>query len=441
MHISSWRSRRSFTIVAALTGGALLATGVTASALSSHSTKRPAVAQTTGNLPSEKIILGNAIGVNLDHHSVTLPLHRGEFNGTTVWYIITEASDAGFADELGLNYAPKLANLTAVDKAVQDVTVDAPAGNKFGSGIVHFQGIPDFSPTRTLVAGPTGFPPASATPGAVGDALYSPFIRIKGTSAVYNAPIVATGDGPFDVVHHTNTHDRALKINLAKAAGPGQFYGDSIELLDITGFDSGKPIVYLSTDASDPGAAVLERSTFVPALQNTPYNGGDDFLGSARERIFPFLNGQTGRNNPQAQGLAHLILDGHASEDASLSNTGLIEALRHNGDALNVQGDFPTLDQHNRQASYSPLWEAQFGEWTQKAVKAGLNKRMTDEFEILHLAATRPDLLTGPGGSAYGSSNVLINCPVIAFLETAPKADRIQPLPGDAVDAAVAYQQ
>jgi len=32
---------------------------------------------------------------------------------------------------------------------------------------------------------------------------YSPFIRIDGSSVVYNAPIVATGDGPFDVVHHT----------------------------------------------------------------------------------------------------------------------------------------------------------------------------------------------------------------------------------------------
>jgi hypothetical protein len=49
---------------------------------------------------------------------------------------------------------------------------------------------------------------------------------------------------------------------------------------------------------------VLERSTYVPALDKAAYNGGDDFLGSARERLFGFINGQTGANNPQAQGFA-----------------------------------------------------------------------------------------------------------------------------------------
>lgn len=395
--------------------------------------------QTAGNLDASKIILRNVVRVSLDHHSVTLPLHRGEFHGKTVWYILTEASDAGLADQLGLNFAPKLSNLTGVKRAVQKVTITASTSNKFGSGVVHFCGIPDFSPTRRLVAGPTGFPPAKATPGAVGDKYYSPFIRIKGTSTVYNAPIVAVGNGPFDVSRHTNTHDRVLAIHKAHRAGPGQFYGDSVELLDINGFDSGKPIIYLSTESSDPATAVLERATFVPALQRTPYVGGDDFLGSARERIFSFVNGQTGRSNPQAQGLAHLIKDGHASEDAALSNTGLIDALRHDGDALNVQGDFPTLSKANRQASYSPLWDATFGQWTNKAVKAGLNTRQTDEFQILHLAATRPDLLTGPHGMPFGSTNVLINCPVIAFTGEQPKQDLVVPQRGDAVDTPAAY--
>ena len=69
------------------------------------------------------------------------------------------------------------------------------------------------------------------------------------------------------------------------------------------GFDAGQPIVYISTDAGQPLTAVLERSTYVPALDNAPYNGGDDFLGSARERLFGFINGQTGARQQGVAGL------------------------------------------------------------------------------------------------------------------------------------------
>ena len=88
-------------------------------------------------------------------------------------------------------------------------------------------------------------------------------------------------------------------------------------MLFVKGFDAGQPIVYISTDAGQPLTAVLERSTYVPALDKAAYNGGDDFLGSARERLFGFINGQTGADNRQAQGFVHLVKDGHASEDAS----------------------------------------------------------------------------------------------------------------------------
>jgi hypothetical protein len=292
---------------------------------------------------------------------VRLPLHRGSYRGTTVWYVLTDASDQGVADELGLNYAPKLGNAAAGCPAcVQEVQLRPKSGNVLGEATVEFAGIPDFRPKRTLTAGGTGFPPATAAPGAVGGR-YSPFIRVAGATTVYNAPIVAVGNGPFDVVHHRNTADRVLAVRPAvPSTGPAQFHGASVDLLFIRGFDSGKPIVYLSFESDDPTTATLERATYVPALSRTPFPGGDDFLGSLRERIFPFVNGQTGRDNPQAQGLAHLILDGHAAEDASLRNRPLIDALRRGGDALNVQGDFPTLEQNNRRASYSPLWEAQF---------------------------------------------------------------------------------
>ena len=78
-------------------------------------------------------------------------------------------------------------------------------------------------------------------------------------------------------------------------------------------------------------------------------------------------------------------------EDASASNTALIDALRNGGDLLNVFGDFPTPPDPRHAQAYSPLWDAQLGLWTPKAVQQGLNKRQIDEVQVFNLAATRPD--------------------------------------------------
>ncbi len=421
------------TLVAVLPG----ITGHGVRSASAHDNKGaatgPRLGQLSGLLPRDHLTEESAIQVNLSNETVRLPLYKGEAYGKTAWYILLDASDAGLAHDLGVNYAPKLANLAiGCPACVQTVTIDnpTPAQNPFGPGLVHFQGAPDFSPTRIAVPGPNGFPLASFQPGAVAGPGYSPFIRIEGSPVVYNAPIVATGDGPFDVVHHTNTGDRVLGIHIAPPSSPsGQFLESYVDLLFVKGFDAGQPIVYLSTDAGQPLTAVLERATFVPALDKAAYNGGDDFLGSTRERLFAFLNGQTGADNKQAQGFAHLVLDGHASEDASADNTALINALRNGGDLLNVFGDFPTLRDPRHADAYSPLWDAQLGQWTQKAIDEGFNRRQIDEVVIFNLAATRPDLLTGPGGAPYGAAGVDINCAVIGFTADAPTANLATPVP------------
>ena len=235
-------------------------------------------------------------------------------------------------------------------------------------------------------------------------------------------------------MHHTNTGDRVLKVHIAPPAPQGQYFDNYADMLFVKGFDAGQPIVYLSTDAGQPLTAVLERSTYVPALNDAAYNGGDDFLGSARERLFGFINAQTGAHNLQSQGFQHLVLDGHASQDASLGNTALIDALRHGGDLLNVFGDFPTLSDPRHADAYSPLWDAQLGLWTAKAVKDGLNTRQIDENQVFNLAATRPDLLTGidpaTGQPApYGAVGVDINCAVIGYTADAPTANLAAPAP------------
>ncbi len=415
-----------------------LVPGITGHKVKSASANVGGLGQLSGLLPRNHLTTESAIQVDLSHETVRLPLYKGEAHGQTAWFILLDASDVGLAHDLGVNYAPKLANIgIGCPACVQTVTLDSPtpAQNPFGQALVHFQGAPDFSPTRIAVPGPNGFPLAKFQPGAVAGPGYSPFIQIAGSTVVYNAPIVATGDGPFDVVHHTNTGDRVLGIHIAPATAPsGQFLESWVDLLFVKGFDAGQPIIYLSTDAGQPLTAVLERSTYVPALDKAAYNGGDDFLGSARERLFGFINGQTGATNPQAQGFVHLIRDGHASEDASAANTALINALRNGGDLLNVFGDFPTLSDPRHADAYSPLWDAQLGLWTDKGVKAGLNTRQIDENVVFNLAATRPGLLTGidpaTGKPApYGAAGVDINCAVIGFTDQAPTANLAAPVP------------
>jgi len=402
--------------------------------------------QLGGFLPSDKLTLESAIDVNLSNETVRLPIYPGTApvpgdpsKTETVWYILEDSSNQGAEDDLGVNYAPKLANIgIGCPACVQTVTEDnpSPEANPFGPAVIHFQGAPDFSPTRIAVPGPTGFPLAKFQPGAVAGPGYSPFIRIAGSDTVYNAPIVAAGNGPYDVVHHTNVPDRVVGIHIAaEPSPPGRFNESWVDMLFVKGFDAGQPIVYLSTDAGQPLTAVLERSTYVPALNDASYNGGDDFLGSARERLFGFINGQTGANNPSAQGFQHLAFDGYVGDDASLDDTAMINALRHGGDLLNVFGDFPTLSDPRHADAYSPLWDAQLGLWTQKAVQEGLNTRQVDENVVLNLAADRPDLLTGVNPATgqpqpYGSVGVDINCAVIGYTATAPTQNLEPNAPG-----------
>ncbi len=436
MKITSRRWWLASIAAAAVAVSAVLATVASAGA-GATSSQPGGLGQSSGLLPRNHLTLESALQVNLSKETVRLPLYPGTAHGQKVWYVLLDASDAGLAHDLGVNYAPKLANIAISDPAaVQTVTLGSPTPqeNPFGPATVNFAGAPDFSPTRIATPGPSGFPLAKFAPGSVAGPGYSPFIKIAGSDVVYNAPIVAVGNGPFDVVHHTNTEDRVLGIHIAGPSKPGQFAESWVDMLFVKGFDAGQPILYLSTDAGQPLTAVLERSTYVPALNNASFNGGDDFLGSARERLFGFINGQTGASNPQAQGFVHLVKDGFASADASAANTAMINALRNGGDLLNVFGDFPTLKDPRHADAYSPLWDAQLGLWTPKAVSEGLNTRQIDENVVFNLAATRPDLLTGVNPATgqpapYGSVGVNINCAVIGFTAQAPTANLAPPAP------------
>src|SRR6266704_6449184 len=64
--------------------------------------------QLTGLLPRDQLTVESAIQVDLDKETVRLPLYKGEANGQTVWYVLLDASDAGLAHDLGVNYAPHI---------------------------------------------------------------------------------------------------------------------------------------------------------------------------------------------------------------------------------------------------------------------------------------------------------------------------------------------
>jgi hypothetical protein len=166
--------------VTVMAGSAALAAVVTTGASAAPSAaarlaRATGLGQTTGLLPRDHLTLENAIQVDLSNETVRLPIYKGiAYKGTakqeTVWYVLMDASDAGLAHDLGVNYAPKLANLAINDPAaVQTVTLESPTPqqNRFGQAVVDFAGAPDFSPTRIAEPGPGGFPLAKFQPGAV----------------------------------------------------------------------------------------------------------------------------------------------------------------------------------------------------------------------------------------------------------------------------------
>jgi len=386
-------------------------------------------------LAKNRQTITSALRVDLTRDFARLPLHRGKADGETVWYVITDTSNARMARRLGVNHSPKLRNAQRDCPAcVQEVKTNRPL---LGKAPVRFQGAPDFSPTRTLdrtrtalsadeanpAPKPKTFPPTFFTNGAIAGAGYSPYVRVAGRHVVFNAPIVATGNGPFDVKTHTNTHDRTLGIDTEAM---------TTDHLFVRGFANGESIAYLSFDSSDAFTATLERSTFSPALAGLQFaNGGDgvrrdDRADSARASIFTFVNAKTGlEDSPPArgasqgkgrsQGLAHALSLAIVGVDAAVANPKVLDALRRGADVSNIFSDMPRNFGNSQRREYSPAWDLQVGVYSDAAVAHGRNGLKTDAETVKRLA--RRGVITAPGGDPLESANVVINCPALAFLD------------------------
>lgn len=328
---------------------------------------------------SKNVFFPGALAIDFQRKTVTLPLYKGIGpSGSPTYYILTEAANFNVARILGVNYAPKLVFGRDNDGS-QEATIE--------HGMIKFEGDVDFSPTRVVKAGPfpNTFPPAVAQPGARGDARYSPLVVLP-SGSVINAPIVANSTG---------THDHLVSIDYKK--GTVVF-----ELLD--GFQGGQEYYFhLVTESSDIGAATIERGTYTPRLAKLPAFGQSFITDeSALLGFSPVSNGETGRNNPERQGLNSTILDGTAY------------------DPINV---FP-LDPDNKKEygnNYSPMWDAHINAWTPAAIAAGKRRRIKSIEDLTELVnkgyVTNFAGNSGePNGFIAGlkPTNVIINCPVMA---------------------------
>ena len=319
--------------------------------------------------------------LDLDKGTITLPLYHGRLeSGESVWYIVTDTTDKFNADQLGINHSPKLA-YSDVGHAVRKARLEKGLSLVFNGGKV------DFSPQRLLTPGdaPNFFPPKRFQPGSVGNSDYSPLVKVINVGGhIYNAPMMAFNVdaetlNKFCTVKadHGITHDKVVHICPEKG---------SVELDLTAGFSFARPVMYLSTDASNPLPATLEGATYAPGLMDV-VTGADDSLFSAVERIFLAVNGPTGLDNPQRQGLNSAISD-HRTP-------------------LNVLGGIPTIA-----TDYSPLWDMNPFVWTQEAIDKGYRSRLSEEFDIL--GKVDRGWLTGLDGGKFGSIGLVVNCPIVS---------------------------
>lgn len=320
--------------------------------------------------------------------TITLPLYEGQLKetGESVWYVITDTTDLTVSQALGINHAAKLAF------AENGRAVRIAETSQDGTLMFHWGSV-DFSPVHSVVPGNATdtsadpFPPSSFQPGSVGDELYTPLVKIiTAGNHIYNAPMIAFDVSAEDISFCDGNPDYSLVHDGVVSICPEE---ETVTLELSPGFSFAKPVLYLSTDTNEPLPAALERATFAPGLRDIQV-GADDSLFSSVERIFGWTNGPVndveGEVNPQRQ--------------------GFFSALRGEGGPLNVLGGIPTVA-----TDYSPLWDLNLGEWTADAVANGYVSRLTEEFQILGLVER--GFITGPGGSLYGSTGIIINCPIV----------------------------
>ena len=361
--------------VAAITAAAVLALGASGKAGAEPAPARaPSVGIFSYSFPS-------ALKIDVEHETVTLPLHKGRTtDGRVTWYVVSESSDQADATRRGVNYSNKLLN------AVGTAAVQKGRLRDDSDGELVFEGTVNFGLTHVLVPGPNGFPPLQFAPGAEGDAKYSPLVQIlpepdekraksaPGTALVLNAPQVANETGRSGSVVDIDYNRKTVTLNMLAGWVDGQF------------------TLYLHTDASSDLVAALESSTYAPNLNAAPGIANDE-PPSSRAAIIPVVNGIRGDANPMRQGLESSLLG--------------------EGDPFNVAQEQPSDPVH-----YTPIWDVSPVKWTDAAIAAGLRVQLhsQDAVRTQALAGNIVSALPGTADLGLGginSSGSISNCPII----------------------------
>ncbi len=191
-----------------------------------------------------------------------------------------------------MNQAPKIPNARGT-AAAQNVSGDGFVG------INDFSATVDFSPRHVIVPGSTGFPPALAQPGTVGEPMYSPLIQLP-DGAVVHAPQIANETGPADK-RSASIYDRM-----------------TVTHVETTGLYDGTPVHDASFDSHSPVATAIEDFTYAPALNAAPRPGDESDGTSAREGLIAFTNGH---QRSQLAGPQCRAADGSATQQGAAQHS------------------------------------------------------------------------------------------------------------------------
>ncbi len=308
-----------------------------------------------------------------------------------LYYVITEASDRDTARELGVIFAPRMADAIGSGGEQNATWTD--------DGRLVFEGSVDFSPKRSLVPGGAegllfGFPPAQVNPGAIADAAWSSYVVLP-SGVVINAQPVANSTGIHDRIPNPEGNGPEQEDDLNNPNFAPDQASVVMQLLD--GWQDGRPYYFhIVTDTSDPAPATIELGVFAPRLAQLPTFGL--FPGGSMLPFSPTANGRTvDTDGNGVQGL----------NAASLSDR-------------QVQDPTNTFPIDPRDERYAPMWDAHITEFTVPEEERPILKSFDQINELLAegilipfrgnanpspLANSLSDLLTATGA--------IINCPVI----------------------------
>ena len=311
------------------------------------------------------------------------------------YYIITEASDATLARELGVIYSPRMANaIGSGGEQNSEWTED---------GRLIFEGSVDFSPTRNLIPSGTsedgflvGFPPATVEPGAIADDNWSSYVVLPDTDIVINAQLVGNSTGIHDRIPNPTGNSQADEDDLNNPNFAPDQAAVVLQLLD-GWHDDRQYYFHIVTDTSDPAPATIELGVYAPRLNNLPTFG--EFPGGSMLPFSPTANGVIpDANNPLGfQGL----------NTASLSE-------RQVNDPTNT---FPIDPSDTR---YAPMWDAHITEFTVPAEERviltsfdQINDLLEEGILIPFRGNGNPNPLNNTLSDLLTATRAIINCPVI----------------------------